>query len=272
MSTSKKLPGTPRHQQLLKTITDFYEKDERVLSVLLFGSLGRGNWDQYSDLDLDIIMSDNTLIDARVELKKLCAAIKQKHGLDALIIADVEEGDVVLGNLVEFSIRYHILSDTKPAILDTMRSVSGFLSLDEIRAAANFDYNGPQRELADIVNEIIRYTLELHNAIMRQRIWMSFEMLHRIRASLMLIYAKSHDASRPIHFFDSHATPDLNKLLSNLSPQANLKSAIEAFRTTISLLENQLNNFCGSAYQLTTSQKQIIYKLKQTQIYRQNET
>lgn len=271
MKKSKNLFGTILQQQILQTITDFYEKDERVLSVLLFGSLSRGNWDQYSDLDLDIVMSDNTKIDARIELKRLCDAIKQKHGLEALIIADVEEGDVVLGNLVEFSIRYHILSDTKPAILDTISSLSGSLSLDEIRTAVNHDYDPEPRELVDIVNECIRYTLELHNAIMRQRVWMSIEMLHRIRASFMLIYAISHDGLRPIHHFDSHATPELHKLLSSLSPPANLKSVEEAFRTTISLLENQLDKFCGDTYQLTTSQLQIMHKLTQTQIYRQNE-
>lgn len=262
MNTSKNFSGTFRHQQLLETITDFYEEDERVLAVLLFGSLSRGNWDQYSDIDLDIVMSDNILIDARVELKKLCAEIKQKHRLEALIIADVEEGDVVLGNLVEFSVRYHILSDTKPAILDTMRSLSGSLSLDEIRAAANHKYNSEPRDLVDIVNECIRYALALHHAIMRQRLWMSVEMLHRIRALLMLIYASSHDAIRPIHFFDSHANPDLQELLSGLSPQVNLKSVEDAFRTTLFLLENHLDYFSDGTYQLTTSQQHILNKLK----------
>jgi len=267
MDTSKSL-GTFRHQQIIQTITDFHEQDDRVLAILLFGSLGRGNWDQYSDIDLDIVLADNLLIDARIELKKLCVAIKQQHGVDALIIADVEEGDVVLGDLVEFSIRYHLLNDTKPAILDTMRSLSGSLSLEEIRASANHDYDTEQRELVDIVNECIRYTLGLHHAVMRQRVWMSIEMLHRIRALLMSIYAISHDAMRPIHFFDSHATPELRELLSSLSPQTNLKSVKDAFSAAVLLLENHLESFSNGAYQLTTSQKHILGKLKQLPVKR----
>jgi predicted nucleotidyltransferase len=262
MNTSRNKLATFRRKQILQTITDFYEEDERVLAALLFGSLSHGNWDQYSDIDLDIVMSDNISIDARFELEKLCAAIRQKHGFDSLIIADVEEGDVVLGNLVQFSVRYHILSDTKPAILDTMRSLSGSLSLDEIRAAANHDYNSEQIVLIDIVNQYIRYALELHHAIMRQRLWMSIELLHRIRALLMLMYAGSHDVIRPIHFFDSHAGPELHELLASLSPQANLKSAEDAFGTTLLLLENHLDDFCDGTYQLTASQKHILYKLK----------
>lgn len=266
MDTSRKLAGTYRHQQMLQTITDFYEEDERVLAILLFGSLSRGNWDQYSDIDLDIVMSDNISIDARLELEKLCGAIKQKRGFEALIIADVEEGDVVLSNLVQLSIRYHILSDTKPAILDTMCSLSGSLSLDEIRAAANHDYDSEQIELVDIVNQYIRYALELHHAIKRQRLWMSGEMLHRMRALLMSMYAISHDASRPIQFFDAQANPELHELLASLSPQANLNSVENAFSTTLSLLENHLDDFSNGGYQLTKSQKHILYKLKELQM------
>ena len=269
MKASKNFPGTFHHQQILQTITAFYDDDDRVLAILLFGSLSRGNWDQYSDIDLDIILSDNTLIDARSELRKLCAAIKQKHEVDALIIADVEEGDVVLGNLVEFSVRYHVLSDTKPAILGTMCSLSGALSLDEIRAAANHKYDAEPREMVDIIDECIRYILAVHHAIMRQRVWMAIELFYRIRASLMQLYATSHGAIRPIHFFDSHATAELHELLSTLSPLVNPKAIEDVFSTAILLLENHLDDFSDGLYQLTASQKHILDELKQLQIYRE---
>ena len=268
MSTAKIAFGNSSHQQMLEIITDFYEEDERVLAVLIFGSLSRGNWDQYSDLDLDIVMIDNISIDARIELQKLCAAIKQKQGLAAIIIADVEEGDVVLENLVEFSIRYHILSDTKPAILDTMSLVSGTLSLDEIRASANYDYVSEKEDTAVIVNAYIRYTLELHNAIMRQRVWMAMEMLHRIRGLLMLLFAMSHDEIRTIHFFDANATPQMQEILSSLSAQPSLESLKAAFCKAVVVIENHLDAF-DDQYQLTTSQKQIMTKLKKLQIYRE---
>ena len=150
-----KLMGTEEHQLVLEAIKNFYKEDDRVRQIILFGSLSRGNWDQYSDLDLDIIVADNITIDARVELDALCAGIQNQLGVDALIIADVEEGDVVLSNLAEFSIRYHVLSDTKPAILDTMYSVAGLLSYDEIRASADdAHYNEPQK-LGHMLSNII---------------------------------------------------------------------------------------------------------------------
>ena len=51
-------PGTPQHQRLLKTIVIHYANDPRILAIIVFGSLGRGNWDPYSDLDLDVIIAD----------------------------------------------------------------------------------------------------------------------------------------------------------------------------------------------------------------------
>ena len=265
MNTSTNKSGTFRHRQILQTMTEFYEKDERVLAILLFGSLSRGNWDPYSDIDIDIVMTDNSFIDARLELNKLCEAIKQKHGLVALIMADVEEGDVVLDNLLQFSVRYHILSETKPAILDTMCSLSGSLSLDEIRAAANYAYESEPIEGVDLVNQAIRFTLELHNAMRRQRIWMAMEMVHRIRASLMLLYARSHDAIRPIHLFDAQAGPECHEWLRRLSPQADLKALEAAFSATLELLKNHLAEFSEGLYRLTTNQKHILSRLKDLQ-------
>lgn len=261
MDNSIELPGTKRHQQMLQSILDYYAEDARILAVLLFGSLGRGDWDEYSDLDLDITLVDNASIDARRELANLCASIRDKHGLEALIIADIEEGDVVLSNLLEFSIRYHVLTDTKPAILDSMRLLSGTVTLDEIREAANQDYVSEPKEMVEIVNQCIRYALQLHNAVMRRRLWMSLEMLQRIRGSLMSLYGNGHGADRPVQFFDAHASPELQELLAGLTPRAELSSVREALSNTLSLLEGHLGNFSRGNLELTEAQNRILLSI-----------
>jgi hypothetical protein len=47
------MPGTARHQALLREIVEANEHDERVLAIGVLGSIGRGTWDERSDLDLD---------------------------------------------------------------------------------------------------------------------------------------------------------------------------------------------------------------------------
>ena len=268
MTTKKHIAfGTKHHQQILKTIQNFYSEDKRITQILVFGSLGRGNWDEYSDIDLDIILIDGVVANARNELIRLCTKIQNEHGLGALIIADAEEGDVVLSNLVEFSVRYHALNDTKPAILESMQTLSGSLSLEEIRASANYDYDPIQKDAADIVNEYIRYTLGLHHAIMRQRVWMATEMLHRARNLLVLMYAVTNNASRPTHFFDKHAGSELRQLLTTLTVPAELKFMKRAFCNAISLLENHIDVFSNGVYQLTSTQIVMVEQLKQLQMY-----
>ena len=68
------LPGTARHQALLRAVADHYAGDPRVLAVAVFGSLGRGTWDDYSDLDLDVVTTDEARIDPPAELARLCAS------------------------------------------------------------------------------------------------------------------------------------------------------------------------------------------------------
>jgi predicted nucleotidyltransferase len=72
---SGRLPGTPEHQRLLRAIADQYAGDNRVLAVSVFGSLGRGTWDAYSDLDLDVVLADGVTLDAPEEAQRLCVAI-----------------------------------------------------------------------------------------------------------------------------------------------------------------------------------------------------
>jgi len=81
------LPGTARHQALLRTIIEPYEQDDRVLAIGVLGSLGRGTWDEWSDLDLDIVTTGE--IDAVAEGQRL-------GGPDALVLP-TRPGEVDVG-------------------------------------------------------------------------------------------------------------------------------------------------------------------------------
>ena len=44
-------PGNAQQQRIF-AVTLFYTDDPHVLAISVFGSLGRGNWDDYSDLGI----------------------------------------------------------------------------------------------------------------------------------------------------------------------------------------------------------------------------
>src|SRR5512137_1240571 len=121
-------PGTAQHQALLRAIVAQYKDDSRVLAVIVFGSLGRGNWDAYSDIDLDVVIADGTTLDVLCELEQLCEALATLNEKAALIIPDGDDaGDVVLKSLMQLSIRYHPLAQTSPNIVESMRVLVGSL-------------------------------------------------------------------------------------------------------------------------------------------------
>ena len=75
MSHESPLPGSSHHQTLLKTIITLYENRDDIQAVLVFGSLGKGSWDDNSDLDLAVIAHNNVQVDMPVELERVRAAL-----------------------------------------------------------------------------------------------------------------------------------------------------------------------------------------------------
>lgn len=65
--TQTAYPGTAQQQRVLQAVADFYHNDQRICAVGLFGSLGRGNGDEFSDLDLDVVIVDQVQIGVRGE-------------------------------------------------------------------------------------------------------------------------------------------------------------------------------------------------------------
>ena len=70
-------PGTPQHQALLRTIVAHYDQDPRILAIVVFGSLGRGNWDALSDIDLDVVIADDARIDVADELRRFAQRFRR---------------------------------------------------------------------------------------------------------------------------------------------------------------------------------------------------
>jgi len=101
MHELKDLPGTLQHQTILRSIVSYYKNDPRILAIAIFGSLGRGNWDCYSDLDLDVVIANAVEIDIDPELNRLCASLASIDEQIALMIPDGDEAaDVVFKSLM----------------------------------------------------------------------------------------------------------------------------------------------------------------------------
>ncbi|MCL5998611.1 MAG: nucleotidyltransferase domain-containing protein, partial [Chloroflexi bacterium] len=191
-------PGTPQHRALLRAIVSYYNDDPRVLAISIFGSLVRGTWHRYSDLDLDVVTADGITIDPYHELMALCGSLAAIHEHAALIVPDGAEAcDVVLESLLEFSIRYHPLQTTSPNIVDSLRVLAGRIDQAAILAAGQA--NGRMRvsrQPAHILDQCVRYVVGADVALQRRQLWGAIELLHRARGLLMELFARTRDQVR----------------------------------------------------------------------------
>ena len=266
MNTPIEYPGTPQRQTLLQQVISYYADDPRILSVVVFGSLGRGKWDRYSDLDLDIIIADDITIEIMQELSQLCESFTAIDEHAALIIPNSEDaGDIVLESLLELSIRYHQLQTTSPNIISSMRVLSGQLGGEIIKAAGLANLQVKDRPLARLLDICVRYAVDTDVALQRRRLWGAIETEHRMRNLLMELYAQAHGGVRPLQFFEAEASALLQTRLGATLPRYQMVSAQEALTHLLNILEQDVDLLTGGQIQLTEAHRKILKLVRMRQ-------
>ncbi len=245
------MPGTARHQALLRTIVDACEHDERVLAIGVLGSIGRGTWDEWSDLDLDIVTTDE--LDAVAEGHRL-------GGPEALVLPTRPgEVDVVLPSLEEFSIRYHPLGTTNAHIVDDLKIISG-IGRDQI-VAAGLRVSLPPWSLELIVSEALRFAIGVHIRVRRRHFWQAVWLLDELRVRLMEVFATARGL-RPVRSFDALASPELQRRMGTLLARDDLASVERALVSALDLLEHDLPTLADATCELTSQQRGVLSALR----------
>ena len=255
----KGLPGTLQHQTILHSIASYYENDPRILAIAVFGSLGRGNWDCYSDLDLDVVIADTVEIDVETELVRLCASLASIDEQIALMIPDGDDAaDVVFRSLMELSIRYHPLSNTSPNIIDSMKLITGQIDRSVIEAAGLANQVLDDEPISRELDRCIRYALEVDSALHRGRMWAAIELQYYMRGNIMKLFTRSHHGKRAYQFFETEADKRLQVQLGSTLPRYDLKSAQESLAQFLDMLTHDLEPLTDGQIQLTKEHSELL--------------
>jgi predicted nucleotidyltransferase len=265
MYKSKDLPGTLQHQRALHSIISYYENDPRILAITIFGSLGRGNWDCYSDLDLDVVVADEIKIDVEAELIQLGASLASIDEQIALLIPDDDDADVVFKSLMELSIRYHPLANTSPNIVDSMLLLLGRIDRSAIEAAGLANQKLVNEPLDRELDRCIRYALEVDSALHRGYLWSAIELLHYMRHSIMELFTSSHHGKRPYQFFQKEADPKMQVRLGGTLPRYDLKTAQESLSQFMDILTKDLDQLTNGQVQLTKAHSELLTAIRARQ-------
>jgi len=265
MYKSKDLPGTVQHQRILHSITSYYENDPRILAITVFGSLGRGNWDCYSDLDLDVVVADEIKIDVEAELIQLGTSLASINEQIALLISDDDDADVVFKSLMELSIRYHPLTNTSPNIIDSMVLLLGRIDLSAIEAAGLANRKLDDKPLSRELDRCIRYALEVDSALHRGYLWSAIELLQYMRHSIMELFTYSHHGKRPYQFFQKEADKKMQVRLGGTLPRYDLKTAQESLSQFMDILINDLDELTDGQVQFTRAHSELLTTIRSRQ-------
>lgn len=271
MPDDQPLPGDPHHQSLLRTIVEAYTDDARVRAVVVFGSLGRGKWDAYSDLDLAIVVHDDTHVDLPAELQRLEAALTAGGAPVLFRAAAGDAGYLALDSLTGIAVDFHPLAATSPYLLDGCIVLWGALEATTIQDAARL--NEPAATPLDReVHRALWLALGVDIPLQRRQFWPALKSLTKLRDALMGIYAVSRGGQRHDAFFEATAREELQTKLGHTlpsffpdSPAASNAALSRALLALLDLLEFDLGELSNHTLQLGAGERQFIHRLRARQ-------
>lgn len=261
-SEENQYPGASKHQTLLRAIVSQYDHDPRILAVVLFGSLCRGDWDEHSDLDLDVIITDESCIDVIAEVVRLCDSFAPFGERAACVIPDGDDAaDIVLESLMQLSIRYHPLADTSPNIVDNMRVLTGRIDHATIVTAgrANQTYSEPSPE--QLLDAYVRYAAVANGCLLRNQIWSTIEILHRMRGILMTLFVCTHGGRRAYKDFEPQADKVVQARLGDTLPHYDLDSLRMSLVKLLDILEEDLDYLGNGQVHLTGGHQIVLNRI-----------
>ncbi len=264
--TNSDYPGTAQHQALLKGIIDHYAADPRIRAVVVFGSLGRGNWDADSDIDLDVVVGDDVGLEVEPELQALCEALAATGEKTALAFAvGPDEGEIVFESLMQISVRYHPLATTKPAIVDSMKVLAGELDAASIAAAGLGNQAEDEAPLRPLLNQLLRYAAVTDVAVRRQNLWLAIELLGRMRGLCLELFTRANGGDRSFYFFAAAAEPRLQARLGQALPQFDQDSVRQCLLTFLDILEEESEVLTAGRLPLREANRRLLAQVHQNQ-------
>jgi len=261
------MPGTEVHQALLATIVEQYRDDARIGALVIFGSLGRDDWDAFSDLDLAAIVQPDAAVVTTDEIAAISRALHQR-GYPVLFTQVVgSDGYLVLQELAGIAISFHHLDEADPGIADGMRVLCGNLPADSLVAAAQANARSPLAPNVEL-SRFLWLALDADIKLQRRQFWNALPRLNRMRDALVAIFAVTRGARRDYRFFEAEASGSLKAAFGPTLPHfdaADLNVALRAqsgaLDHMLGLVENHLDELSNGQLALGTGEAEIIQRL-----------
>lgn len=268
MSATVEFPGSPHHQKLLERIATYYVQDDRILAVVLFGSLSQGKWDEFSNIDLSVVVRDGIQIEMAQEIGAFSKAIATLDDAELFTEVAGNHGFVVLESLSAVALDYNPLRSVNRYVLGGFRILVGVLDMETIRhaAIANDRLEPP---LAQRIHQVLWLALGATRSLQRGHVWRAFGWMQPLRDVLLEIFAATHHGKRAFQTFEDDGSKGLQDKLGRTlphyypdSPIKTLNSFQEAFSALLDVIEHDLDEWSNGQLVLGTGEQELVRRLR----------
>ncbi len=254
------LPGNKTHQKILQLFVNLFQNDKNIQAFIIFGSLARGNWDDYSDLDLDAIVTDDKKEIVQNEIKQMLQLLSTT-GFNILTFFEEfpNEQVIILESLDRISIRFHLLKDTNSSILDSMQILSGNLTKDEIMKSTVKKENKVNLSLLN--NKFLELAIYVPLSLKRNKPMNAIFFINKMRQILIQIHNYSHKVEREFDFesnADVHLISDLRTTYGNCTNN----DVKKAFSSLLNIYEHKIEEISAGKLTLSDNWLKILSKVK----------
>lgn len=253
------LPGSPTHQKILQLLIDVFKQDKNIRAFILFGSLVRGNWNKYSDLDLDVIVTDSSKQIVKHEIEKIIHFLNTEQ-IEILIYFEEFSNEFVfiLDTLDMISIRFHLLEDTHPAIIDSMKILYGTLTTEQIKSSQNLSYKKEANYLL-LNNKFLEHAIYVQISLKRNRLINVSFFLGRMRQIIIEIYTKARGKRE--FDFEKIVDQEIKQEFMKTFPALNHKALDESFKKVMNLYQTSIEQISLGQIKLSGNEKLILEKV-----------
>jgi predicted nucleotidyltransferase len=254
------ISGNNNHKKILKALTELFRNDNNLQAFIIFGSVARGNFDKYSDLDLDAIVKD---VSSKVIQERVKHIQKTLVEAGFQVLSSFEEHKneqvIILDTLDRVSIRFHTLQDTKNAILSSMQILCGTLTKAEIMAATKKTINSV--DLSLLSNKFLELSVYVPISLFRNELINAQFFVNKMRQMLIQIYIHSYNLTREFDF-EKHANIPLVEQIKQTYCKTNKEDIKKAFLLLLSLYESNIHELSNNRLILSNNQLKILRIVK----------
>lgn len=253
------LPGNKLHQKILQSLINLFQQNKNIRAFIVFGSLVRENWDKYSDLDLDVVIKDTSEMLIKQVVESIKAKLRSEQVKILLYFEEfTNEFVFIFDSLDRMSIRFHLLEETHPAIISSMKILYGDLNVEKIKASQNKALN-KEINYQLLHYKFLEHAIYVQLSIKRNKFINATFFLNKMRQIIIELYVGVRN--KRLFDFEDMSDEKIKSIITSSFSNLNKENLRKNLEILINLYSNQIKQITLGRIKLTDNERSILNKV-----------